>query len=54
MRQDSRSGRQQDDRDHHKLTGLTPMWAALANLVQQCDAGLQAKGCPIIQVLAQE
>ena len=38
----------------HKLTGLTAMRAALASLVQQCDAGLQAKGCPIIQVLAQE
>jgi MerR family transcriptional regulator, mercuric resistance operon regulatory protein len=37
-----------------KLTGLTAMRAALANLVQQCDAGLSTKGCPIIQVLAQE
>jgi len=37
-----------------KLMGLTAMRAALANLVQQCDAGLSTKGCPIIQVLAQE
>lgn len=37
-----------------KLTGLTAMREALASLVQQCDAGRPAKGCPIIQVLAQE
>lgn len=37
-----------------KLTGLTAMREALARLVQQCDAGRPAKGCPIIQVLAQE
>jgi len=37
-----------------KLTGLTAMREALASLVQQCDAGLPTKGCPIIQVLAQE
>lgn len=38
----------------HKLTGLTAMREALARLVQQCDAGLPTKGCPIIQVLAQD
>jgi len=37
-----------------KLTGLRAMRAALASLIQQCDAGLPAKGCPIINALAQE
>ncbi len=37
-----------------KLTGLTAMREALASLVQQCNVGLPTKGCPIIQVLAQE
>lgn len=37
-----------------KLTGLTAMREALASLVQQCDAGRPTKGCPVIQVLAQE
>lgn len=37
-----------------KLTGLTAMRKALAGLVRQCDAGRSTKGCPIIQVLAQE
>ena len=38
-----------------KLTGLIAMRAALASLVQQCDAGLPTKGCPIIiKALAQE
>ena len=37
-----------------KLTGLTAMREALAGLVQQCDAGQPAKGCPIIQVLTQD
>src|SRR5574340_500855 len=32
-----------------KLTDLTAMRVALASLVQQCDAGEPAKGCPIIQ-----
>lgn len=37
-----------------KLMGLAAMREALAGLVQQCDAGRPAKGCPIIQVLAQD
>ena len=37
-----------------KLTGLIAMRAALASLVQQCDAGSPTKGCPIIKALAQE
>jgi MerR family mercuric resistance operon transcriptional regulator len=37
-----------------KLMGLAAMRQALAGLVQQCDAGQPAKGCPIIQVLAQD
>ena len=37
-----------------KLTGLIAMRAALASLIQQCDAGLPTKGCPIIKALAQE
>lgn len=37
-----------------KLAGLTAMRKALAGLVRQCDAGRPAKGCPIIQVLAQD
>ena len=35
-----------------KLTGLIAMRAALASLVQQCDAGSPTKGCPIIKALA--
>ncbi|MBY0248595.1 MAG: Hg(II)-responsive transcriptional regulator [Nitrospiraceae bacterium] len=37
-----------------KLTGLTAMRKALADLVQQCDRKKPAKGCPIIQVLEQD
>ena len=37
-----------------KLTELMAMRAALVGMVQQCDAGLSAKGCPIINALAQE
>lgn len=37
-----------------KLAGLTAMRKVLADLVRQCDAGRPAKGCPIIQALAQE
>ena len=37
-----------------KLTDLTAMRQALASLVQQCDGGEPAKGCPIIQVLSQD
>ena len=37
-----------------KLMGLAAMREALAGLVQQCDAGQLAKGCPIIQVLVQD
>lgn len=37
-----------------KLTGLRAMRAALASLVQQCDAGLRTKCCPIIKALVQE
>jgi MerR family mercuric resistance operon transcriptional regulator len=37
-----------------KLRDLTAMRKALANLVQQCDAGESAKGCPIIHVLSHD
>lgn len=37
-----------------KLSGLMAMRQALASLVQQCDAGELAKGCPIIHVLSQD
>jgi MerR family mercuric resistance operon transcriptional regulator len=37
-----------------KLRDLKAMRKALANLVQQCDAGESAKGCPIIQVLSRD
>lgn len=37
-----------------KLADLAAMRGALASLVQQCDAGEPAKGCPIIQVLSQD
>lgn len=37
-----------------KLSDLTAMRQALAGLVQRCDAGRRAKGCPIIQALSQE
>jgi len=37
-----------------KVTGLMAIRATLASLIQECEAGSQAKGCPIIKVLAQE
>ncbi len=37
-----------------KLADLTAMREALASLVQQCDGGEPAKGCPIIHVLSQD
>ena len=37
-----------------KLTGLTAMRKALADLVQQCDKKQPAKGCPLIEVLEQD
>ena len=37
-----------------QLAGLAAMRAVLADLVQQCDRGQATKGCPIIQVLAQD
>ena len=37
-----------------KLADLAAMRKALASLVQQCDAGEPAKGCPIIHVLSQD
>lgn len=37
-----------------KLRDLKAMRKALANLVQQCDAGEPTKGCPIIHVLSQD
>ncbi len=37
-----------------KLRDLKGMRKALASLIQQCDAGEPAKGCPIIQVLSQD
>jgi MerR family transcriptional regulator, mercuric resistance operon regulatory protein len=37
-----------------KLADLAAMRQALASLVQQCDAGEPAEGCPIIQVLSQD
>lgn len=37
-----------------KLKDLKAMRKALASLVQQCDSGVPAKGCPIIQVLSQD
>ncbi len=37
-----------------KLADLAAMRQALASLVQQCDAGEPAEGCPIIQALSQD
>lgn len=37
-----------------KLTDLTAMREALASLIEQCDAGEPAKGCPIIDVLSRD
>ena len=37
-----------------KISDLSAMRDVLAGLVQQCDAGEPAKGCPIIQVLSQD
>jgi MerR family mercuric resistance operon transcriptional regulator len=37
-----------------KIADLTSIRAALASLVEQCDAGKARKGCPIIEVLSAE
>lgn len=37
-----------------KLKDLTAMREALTSLVQQCDDGEPAKGCPIIEVLSRD
>lgn len=37
-----------------KLTDLTAIREALASLIEQCDAGEPAKGCPIIDVLSRD
>lgn len=36
-----------------KLKSLTAMRVALADLVEQCEAGESATGCPIIEALSQ-